>query len=416
MDIIRKPKKKLKFPNILMPMKTRKGDESRRKELQTLKGFPSTSQDNYQLNMVNIIRHAVRCFAKQEIVSRKPDGIFRYTYQDAYERIKKLANALEGLGVKIGDRIGVLEWNTYRYYEMDFGIPGTGAVLLQLNLRLPPPTISYVVNHAEAKFIFVDESLIPVAEAIAPLCKIKGYIILTDKDLSEMKTKLSPVYSYEELLKEAEPEYEWPNLDETSTYAACYTTGTTGDPKGVYYSHRNVYLHSMAIALSTELSYRDCFLQMVPMFHAMGWGTPQAATLAGAKLLLPGRYAAEDLGSIVELMAKEKVTVGDGAPAIFLPMLRYIEKMEKKPNLKGARLISGATEPPIAMMKGFHDLTGAEIVHAYGATETTPLVTINRLKPWLEDKLSEEEKWDLRRKQGYTVQGLDIKIIDDQGE
>jgi fatty-acyl-CoA synthase len=171
----------------------------------------------------------------------------------------------------------------------------------------------------------------------------------------------------------------------------------------------------MAIAMNAELSYRDCFFQVVPMFHAMGWGAPQAATMAGSKLLLPGRYEATDLGPFVDLMVQEKVTAGDGAPAIFLPMLRYIEKMEKKPDLKGARFLSGATEPPVALMKGLYDLTGGEIVHAYGATETTPLVTINRLKPWLE-KLSEDERWDLKRKQGFIVQGLDAKIIDDSGK
>ena len=385
---------------------------------EVIQGFPSTMQDNYQLNMINIIKHATRNWARQEIVTRKADGeVFRYTYKDAYERIKRLASALNTLGVEIGDRIGVLEWNTHRYYEMDFGIPGVGAVLLQLNLRLPPKDLSYVINHAEAKFIFVDETLLPIAEAVAPMCQtVKGYIVLTDKDLSDIKTNLSPLYSYEELLREASPEYDWPNLDEKSAYAACYTSGTTGVPKGVYYSHRDVYLHSTAFAMNAELTCRDCFLQLVPMFHAMGWGAPQAATMVGAKILLPGRYAAEDLGPIVELMVEEKVTAGDGAPAIFLPMLRYIEKMEKKPDLKGARFLSGATEPPVALMKGLYDLTGAEIIHAYGATETTPLVTVNKLKPWLEEELSEEDKWDLKRKQGYVLVGLDVKIVDASGK
>jgi len=152
------------------------------------------------------------------------------------------------------------------------------------------------------------------------------------------------------------------------------------------------------------------------MFHAMGWGTPQAATMAGSKLLLPGRYAATDLGPLVEIMVSEKVTVGDGAPAIFMPMLEYIRKMDVKPDFRGARFLSGATEPPVSLMKGLYDLTGAEIIHAYGATETTPLVTINRLKPWLEETYSEEQRWDLKRKQGYAVVGLDGKIADPSGK
>ncbi len=382
--------------------------------MDTIKGFPSTSMDDYQLNMINIIKQATNSFANQQIVSRKMDGtIFRYTYKDAYERIQRLANAIIDLGLSIGDRIGVLEWNTYRFYEMDFGIPGIGAVLVQLNPRLSTQELSYVINHSGIKFIFVNETLLPIIEAAAPLCnKIEGYVVLTDQKFDKTRTKLSPIYNYEEIVMNAKPEHAWLNLDEKSAYAACYTTATTGRPKGVYYSHRDVYLHSMAIAINAELSYRDAFFQITPMFHANGWGTPQAATLVGAKLVFPGRYSIDNIAPLVELMVQEKITVGDGAPAIFMPMLEYIKQMKEKPNLKGARLLSGATEPPVAMMKGFYELTGAEIIHAYGATETTPLVTINRLKPWLTEKLTEEEKWELRKKQGYTVVGLDLKIVD----
>jgi fatty-acyl-CoA synthase len=350
--------------------------------MKIIKGMPSTMMDDYQLNLSTIIRHATRNFPEQEIVTWYPTGVHRYTYKECYERVKRLANALEGLGVKVGDRIGVLEWNTYRYCELYFAISGIGAVLLQMNLRLAPTDLSYVANHAEAQLIFVDESLIPVAEAIAPELKtVKGYIIMTDKNLSEIKTKLSPIYHYEDLLREEKPEYDWPMIDEGSAYSACYTSGTTGKPKGVYYSHRTIYLHSMQIAISTELSYRDSCLVMTPLFHCHGWGVQFAAILAHSKLLLPGRWTATDLGPIVEFMVKEKVTTGDGAPAIFMPMLEYIRGMKEKPDFNGARFLSGATEPPIAMMKGFKELTGAEIIHAYGMTETTPLVTINRLKP-----------------------------------
>lgn len=383
-----------------------------------IQGFPSTSQNDYQLNVTNIIKQASLSFGNQEIVSRKLDGsMFRYRYTDAYRRMQKLANALTTLGGEVGDRIGVLAWNTYENYEIYFGVPGTGAVMLLLNLRLSPPDLSYVINHAKAKFIIVDETLLPIAEAVAPLCEgVKGYIVITGKDIKEVKTKLSPVYSYEEILAAADDQFDWPLLDEKSAYAACYTTGTTGKPKGVYYSHRNVYLHSMCIACNAELSMNDAFFQVVPMFHALGWGTPQACTLVGAKIVLPGLYTLDNLGPLAEMFVKEKVTASDGAPAIFMPVLEYIRNMDEKPDLKGARLLSGATEPPVAMMKGFDELTGAEIVHAYGATETTPLVTVNRLKPWLVDKLSEDEKWDLKRKQGYPVVGLDVKVVDAFGK
>ena len=382
-----------------------------------VQGFPSTSQNDYQLNVTNIIKQASLSFGNQEIVSRKLDGtMFRYTYADSYKRMGKLANALTRVGAKVGDRIGVLAWNTFENYEIYFGVPGTGAVMLLLNLRLSPPDLSYVINHARAKYIIVDETLLPIAEAVAPLCEnVKGYVIITGKDIKDVKTRLDPVYSYEEILAGADAEFDWPNLDEKSAYAACYTTGTTGKPKGVYYSHRNVYLHSMSIASNAEISMNDVFFQVVPMFHALGWGTPQAATLVGAKIVFPGMYSLDNLGALAEIFVGEKVTVADGAPAIFMPVLEYIRNMDEKPDLRGARLLSGATEPPVAMMKGFWDLTGAEIVHAYGATETTPLVTLNRIKPWLTDKLSEDEKWDLKRKQGYPVVGLDVKVVDALG-
>ena len=201
-------------------------------------------------------------------------------------------------------------------------------------------------------------------------------------------------------------------MDERSAYAACYTTGTTGQPKGVYYSHRDVYLHSCAIALNAEMTIRDCCLQIVPMFHALGWGLCQAATMACARIVFSGMYTLDTLGSLAGLFVQEKVTVSAGAPAIFMPFLEYIRTLDQKPNLKGVRLISGATEPPVAMMKGFADLTGAEVIHAYGATETTPLATINRIKPWQEATLSEDDKWDRKRKQGYAVVGLDLEVMD----
>jgi fatty-acyl-CoA synthase len=386
--------------------------------MQTVKGFPSTSQDDYQLNVTNIIKHGARNFGRQEIVSRKQDGtMFRYTYKDAYGRIQRLAGALTSLGAEVGDRIGVMAWNTHENYEMYFGIPGMGAVMLMLNIRLAPQDLLYVANHAAAKYIVVDETLIPLAEAIAPGLKhVKGYIIITDKSLGDIETTLGPVYSYNELLDQAEDDFEWPNLDETSAYAACYTTGTTGKPKGVYYSHRDVYLHTMSMVANAEVSIRDCFFQIVPMFHVLGWGSAHAATMVGAKFVLPGMYNLDRLEELGEILVQENVTVSNGAPALLMPMLEYIKGLEKKPDLTGARLACGATEPPKQMMKDYWDMTGAEVVHSYGATETTPMVTINRMKPWLESELSEDEKWDLKRKQGYCVVGLDIKVVGLEGE
>ncbi len=377
-------------------------------------GFPSTSQDDYQLNVLNILRQAARSFGRQEIVSVRLDGSrLRFTYQETYSRVKRLANALTAIGAEIGDRIGVLDWNDHRHLEAYYGIPGMGATMLLLNIRLSPVDLGYVINHAGTKYVLVDETLLPLAEGVAKNCSsVKGWIILTDKDLSQITTSLSPIYSYEKLLAEATEEIEWPFMDEKSACAACYTTGTTGRPKGVYYSHRDVYLHAMAIGNNAEVSNSDCFYQLVPMFHALGWGMPYASILTGAKFVLPGIYNVADLGSLAEPLVSEGVTVSAGAPALFMPMLEYIRKLDKKPDLRGARFLSGASEPSLTLMKGFHELTGAEIVHAYGATETTPLVTINKLKPWLKAELSDADQWDLKRKQGYPVVGLDVKVVD----
>ena len=381
-----------------------------------IKGLPATSQDNYQLNVTNIIKHAARNFGRQEIASRRLDGsVFRYTYADAYTRMQRLAGGLSKLGVQVGDRVGVLAWNTYENYEIYFGVPGMGAVMLLLNLRLAPSDLSYVVNHAGASVIIVDETLLPIAEAIAPLCEnVKAWVIITmpGKKIGDVNTKLENVHSYEDVIASGPETYDWPDLDETSAYAACYTTGTTGKPKGVYYSHRNVYLHSYTIGLNTDIATKDTLGQIVPMFHALGWGLCQAGTMVGARLVLSGMYTLDKLDGLIKLFVDERITISAGAPAIFMPLLEHIRGLDEKPDFRGARFLSGATEPPVAMMKGFWELTGAEIIHAYGATETTPLVTVNRLMPWMAQDMDEAQRWELKKKQGFTVVGLDLKVVD----
>lgn len=383
--------------------------------MEKVMGFPSTSMNDCQLNVTKLMEHAVRNYARQEVVSKRHDGqIHRYTYHDAYERMLRLAQGMTAqLGLQVGDRVGVLAWNTHENYEIYFGIPGTGAVMLLLNLRLSPVDLAYVIGHAGARFVMVDYTLLPLAEAVKEQCpSVEGWIIIGDKPLADIDSTLSPVYSYEEILAAARPEFAWPNLDERSAYAACYTTGTTGRPKGVFYSHRNMCLHTMTIATGLGAGMDDCVYQLVPMFHALGWGMPQMATAVGAKFVLPGMYNLERLGDLAEFLVSEQVTVTAGAPALFMPMLEYIRSLDKKPDLTGAKFLCGATEPPLAMMKEYHELTGAEIMHAYGATETSPLVSANRLKPWLDAELTEEEKWDLKRKQGLCAVGLDIKLLD----
>lgn len=383
--------------------------------MRVVKGHPATSMDDVQLNTTTMLRHAVRNFPEREILYRYNDKLHRYTYKDAFIRASKIANFLEKrLGVVPGDKIGVLDWNTHRHYELYFAIPGTGATFLQMNLRLSPEELVYVANHSGVRYIFVDDSLLSVAEAIAPQLKtVEGYVIMTDRPLTAFNTALKPVYSYEEAVVAESDHYDWPVIEETSAYSACYTSGTTGRPKGVYYSHRNIYLHTMLMAAMLGINCHDCLLVIVPMFHAQSWGLFFAATMMGAKIILPGRYKAEDPSLLVDLMIKEKVTLSAGSPAIFRPMLHYIRSLDKKPDLSRARFISGATEPPVSLMKGFKELTGAEIIHAYGATETTPMIAVNyRINPTLAEKLTEEERWDLKRKQGMMVPGVDFKLLD----
>jgi len=381
-----------------------------------LKGFPSTMMDDYQLNITNMIRHTARNFPEREIIYRAAGQNYRYTYQEAYRRMMQLANALLKLGVRPGDRVGILERNTRRHYELYYAIPGIGTVLLQMNLRVSPLDLTYVANHSQAKILFVDESLLSIAETIAPqLETVKAFVILTDKPLSKITTALKPTYSYEELLAEEKPEYSWPEIAEKSAYSACYTSGTTGKPKGVYYSHRGIYLHTLMYTLYAGFNCHDSFMQIVPMFHAQGWGQFQCATFVGAKIILPGRFTVEDIGALVDLMDKERVTITNGPPSILMPMLNYIRELKVKPDFSKTKLVCGATEPPIAMMKGWKELTGAEFIHIYGATETSPLITINLLKPSLTDKLSDEEKWELMRKQGLIASGIDLNLVDREG-
>jgi fatty-acyl-CoA synthase len=384
-----------------------------------VKGCPSTMGDHYQLNTTTLIRHAARTHADQEIVYRTPtSGWDRYTYGDCYARTCRAANAFRALGIGPGDRVGVLDWNSRRYFELYYAIPGLGAVLLQLNLRLSVEDLSYIIDHSHATLICVDESLLPLAEAIAPhVPNVRGWIVMADKPVPELSTTLRKWHHHEALLAAADSTFDWPMIDERSAYAACYTTGTTGRPKGVYYSHRSIYLHSTAIVANLGMRLDDCTMLIAPMFHAQGWGLPQAATLMANKIVLPGRYSMEDTAPLVDAIIAEGVSVTNGTSTILSPMLRYIETLPVKADLSRLRILCGGSEPPLSMMIGFHEAAGAEVVHAYGGTETSPAVTMNRLKPTLRDRMiTPSARWNLRRSQGLPLAGVDIKILglDDQ--
>ena len=380
-------------------------------------GAPSTTGDDYQLNTTTMIRHAARTYPEQPIVYRTADdGWATYTYADAYARIQRSANVLTQLGVAPADSVGVLDWNSRRHFELYWSIPGIGAVMVQLNLRLGPEDLAFVLTDSGTTVVCVDETLLPVAETVAPLVpQVRTWVVMSDKPMDEIETTLTGAVHYEDLLAAADATYDWPEITESSAFAACYTTGTTGHPKGVFYSHRSIYLHTAALTQGVGLSVDDCVMLITPMFHGSGWGLPQGAVYNASKIILPGRYRAEDTGPLVDVMIREGVTVANGAPAIFNPMLDYLRGLEEKPDFSGARFMSGATEPSLSLMRGLRDLTGAEVVHAYGATETSPLVTLNRFKPSVRAAYSDEELFELKRKQGLPVSGVDVVLLDGIG-
>ena len=381
-----------------------------------LKGIPSTQGDSYPLNVTSFLKRCTTLFASQEIVHRDGAGTWQRTNYGEYgKRVKRLANAMGKLGIGAGTMVGVLDFNTLRHFELYFGVPAVGATFLQLNLRLGPADLEYVANHSSAKWIFVDEALVPLAEQLASKLYVDGWVVMSDKPSSQLSTTLPNAHFYEDLLEVASDEYDYPLIDETTAAYAGYTTGTTGRPKGVYYSHRSIYLHTLTSMATFKVGYDDVIMPVTPMFHVLSWGFPMLALASGAKVVLPGRFSAEDMSEVADALVREKVTLANGVPAIFAPVLEHYRGFAEAPDLTGVRLICGGSEPPLALMRGFAELTGGEVVHAYGASETTPIVTANMdLKPGLEN-LSFEEQWDLKRSQGMYAVGLELKIVDPEG-
>ncbi|MEB3756282.1 MAG: AMP-binding protein, partial [Desulfurococcales archaeon] len=379
-----------------------------------IKGFPSTMNDSYQLNIWKAIDYAAKVHYDTEVVSyRNLQGgkIHRMNYREVYERIKRMSNALKDLGVKPGDRVAVLGWNDHRYYESYFSITSLGTVLLQLNQRLHITDLDYIVKHSKAKGLFVDESLIELGKALIENNDLDFTVIMSD-DPSKLNIDINNnMYNYEDLVKNSSPNIDYEEIDEKSAATACYTSGTTGKPKGVYYSHRSLILHAWAINSVLNFKPDDAFAAIVPLFHANGWGVHIAATMMGSKIVLPGRYSPESLANI---LINEGVTAAAGAPAILIPLLEVFRKMEPKPKLKNLRFVSGASEPPLALMMQLKEF-GINIIHAYGATETGPLVTANLPKKKIL-QLSEEDQIENARKQGLPVFGVEVRIVDPTGK
>jgi acyl-CoA synthetase (AMP-forming)/AMP-acid ligase II len=363
----------------------------------------------------SIIEHADRHFGDNEIVSRRVEGdIHRYTYRDCHTRSRQLANALATLGVTIGDRVATLAWNGYRHLEAYYGVSGSGAVLHTINPRLHPEQIAYIANHAEDQYLLFDMTFLPLVEAFAAHCKtVKGFIALCDRDHMPATSKIPNLLCYEELIDAASPDYTWPLFDENSASSLCYTSGTTGNPKGALYSHRSTVLHSYASTMpdSLNVSARDAVLPVVPMFHVNAWGLPYSVLLTGAKMVFPG--PALDGKSLYELFEQEQVTFSAGVPTVWFGLLNYMAENDLTFSSFKRTVIGGSACPP-AMMKTLRHKYDIEVIHAWGMTEMSPLGTACTLQA-KHNNLTEDARQALLEKQGHAIFGVDIKIVDDAG-
>ena len=369
-----------------------------------------------QLLISSIAQHAEKFHGDREIVSVTADNPrHRHTIRDAIARAKQLANALARLGVKQGDRVASLAWNDYRHLEIYYGVSGSGYVCHTINPRLFPEQIVYIINHAEDRFICVDAMFVPLLEAIADkIPNVEGFIILTD-EAHMPDTSLRNVMCYETLLAAESPDFDWPELDERSASALCYTSGTTGNPKGVLYDHRSTILHAYG-TLSIDIagmSSRDVVLPVVPFFHVNAWGVPYSALMGGAKLVLPGPKMG-DGEALYELMDSEDVTMALGVPTVWLALLQYTEKTGKRLDKLERSLVGGAAVPR-AMIEAFRDKHGVELRQGWGMTETSPIGTVNTIKAGLEG-LSKDEQLDLATKAGRGIFGVELRIVGDDGK
>lgn len=366
-----------------------------------------------QLSIASFIRHAETVHGKSRIVSRKPEGgILHCTYADAARRARQAANVLRKLGVQHQDRVATLAWNTHRHFELYFAVSGSGAILHTVNPRLFPEQIVYILNHAEDEVLFLDIQFVPLIEKIRDqLPRLKHIVLLVDKD--KMPQSSLPLLCYEELLAAESDRYQWPEFDEQTAAALCYTSGTTGHPKGVLYSHRSTVIHALGSVSNDALgiSSRSVVLPVVPMFHVNAWGVPYAAAASGATLVLPGNGM--DGASIYELIDTEQVTLMLGVPTVWLALLQFCER-EKKIMTSVQNIVIGGSAAPMSMIREFQEKHNAFVIHAWGMTEMSPMGTLNTMNPYMAS-LSQEERYKLQTKQGRPIYGIELRIVGADG-
>ena len=370
-----------------------------------------------QFNVIDILKHAATWHGNVEVVTNSVEGgVHRIGYAKLYDRTSQLANALLRLGVNSGDRIGTMAWNTWRHLECWYGLSGIGAICHTLNPRLFPDQIEYIVNHAQNRFIFVDTSFIPIISNILDkLPTLEGLVVMTDKEnMTDDMLKIGiPVYCYEELLEAETSDFIWPLLDEDTASSLCYTSGTTGNPKGVLYSHRSNLIHSMGTAGGDmfDLRANDSFLLIVPMFHANSWGLSFSVPMLGGKMVLPGPYM--DGKSICEIIQAESCNKTCAVPTVMTSLIDYLDANDLQiPSL--IETYVGGSAVPRSMIEGFEDRYDVDVIHGWGMTELNPVGVFSRPLPFM-GELNFEQRMEIRCKQGRPPFGLEIKIVDDEG-
>ena len=363
----------------------------------------------------DLIRHADRHHGGTEIVSKTVEGsgIHRYTYRDAHTRARRMANVLKKLGVAMHDRVATLAWNGFRHFEDYYAVAGSGAVIHTINPRLFPDQIVYIANHAEDKVVFFDVTFAPLIEKVAPQLKtVKHYVAMTDRDHLP-KEKIPHLLCYEDLLAQESDAYEWPSFDEKTAACLCYTSGTTGNPKGALYQHRSTIIHAYGASLpdALGLSAREVVLPVVPMFHVNAWSLPYACALTGAKMVFPGQHL--DGKSVYELFEAEQVTMSAGVPTVWLLLLNYMKENKLRFSSLERVVIGGSACPP-AMIRTFQEDYGVKVLHAWGMTEMSPLGTCGTLKA-KQAKLPKAQQLEIQKKQGRAIYGVDLRIVGEDG-
>jgi 3-(methylthio)propionyl---CoA ligase len=368
------------------------------------------------LTISSLLTHASRHNGDVEIVSKRVEGdMHRTTWAEVDVRSRKLAQALARLGLQAGDRVGTLAWNGYRHVETYYGVSGSGLVCHTINPRLFPQQVAWIINDAEDKVLLVDLNIFPLVDKLAAsLPTVKHVVVLAAREHMPKESSIPNLLCYEELLAAEDGNYEWPSFDENTAASICYTSGTTGNPKGAVYSHRSTVLHAYAAALpdAMNVASKDTVLPVVPMFHVNAWGLPYTAALIGCKLVMPGHHL--DGASLFDLFEKEKVTFSAGVPTIWLGLLNHVKANNLKFSTFKSTVIGGAACPP-AMIKTLQDDYGVEVIHAWGMTEMSPLGTLSRLKAKHAD-ISKDDKQRILEKQGKGIFGVDMRIVDQDGK